>query len=103
VPLPAAPASAVEGRFHVRRRDLDPLDHVNNSVYLDYFEEALAAAGQSDLLSALPRRYTLEFVGSAGRGEGLVARTWPHGGGWSCRLAREDGSDILRARLERLG
>jgi medium-chain acyl-[acyl-carrier-protein] hydrolase len=103
VALPVAPAHAFEGRFHVRRRDLDPLDHVNNSVYLDYFEEALTAAGQAELLTALPRRYTLEFVSSAARAEALVARIWPDDGGWNCRLSRVDGSDILRARLERLG
>ena len=40
-----------ERRFHVRRRDLDPLDHVNNSVYVDYLEEALEAAGQGPLLT----------------------------------------------------
>ena len=48
------PPDAAERTFDVRRRDLDPLDHVNNSVYLDYFEEALEAAGQATLLAALP-------------------------------------------------
>jgi acyl-ACP thioesterase len=102
VRLPEAPADAEEGRFHVRRRDLDPLDHVNNSVYLDYFEEALERAGQAPLLSATPRRYEVEYVAAAGHGESLVDRVWPHDGGWAYRLCREDGTDLFRARLDPL-
>jgi acyl-CoA thioesterase FadM len=103
VALPKAPPDAVERRFYVHRRDLDPLDHVNNSVYLDYFEEALEAAGQGDLLRATPRRYLLDFASSAERDEPLVGRAWPQEGGWAYRLTREDGTDIFRARLDRLG
>jgi medium-chain acyl-[acyl-carrier-protein] hydrolase len=102
VPLPEAPSDAFESRFGVRRRDLDPLDHVNNSVYLDYFEEALDAAGQGELLGAIPRRYALDFANAAARDDRLVGRTWPHDGGWAYRLAREDGTEIFRARIERL-
>jgi acyl-CoA thioesterase FadM len=97
-----APPNAVERRFDVRRRDLDPLDHVNNSVYLDYFEEALEAAGQGDLLAATPRRYVLDFANSAERDEALVSRTWPHEDGWAYSLTRTDGSEIFRARLARI-
>jgi acyl-ACP thioesterase len=102
VALPDPPAGAVERRFHVRRRDLDPLDHVNNSVYLDYFEEALEAAGQTELLGAVPRRYVLDFANSAAHGELIAGRTWPIDGGWAYRLTREDGYDIFRARREAL-
>jgi acyl-CoA thioesterase FadM len=102
VALPEAPSDAFESRFGVRRRDLDPLDHVNNSVYLDYFEEALDAAGQRELLRAIPRRYALDFANAAARDDRLVGRTWPHDGGWAYRLAREDGTEIFRARIERL-
>jgi acyl-CoA thioesterase FadM len=98
VPLPAAPPDAVEMRFRVRRRDLDPLDHVNNSVYVDYLEETLEAAGQGRLLAATPRRYLLDFAASAARDEELVSRAWPHEGGWAYRLGREDGTDVFRAR-----
>jgi acyl-ACP thioesterase len=100
VSLPQIPEGAHEARFHVRRRDLDPLDHVNNSVYIDYLEEALERAGQADLLTALPRRYTLDFAGSAGRGDALVGRTWPADEGWLYSLRRDDGTELLRARLE---
>jgi acyl-ACP thioesterase len=102
VRLPEVPADAVDRCFHVRRRDLDPLDHVNNSVYLDYFEEALEVAGQQELLGATPRRYELEYLAAAGHGERLVDRVWPHDGCWAYRLCREDGTDLFRARLEPL-
>ena len=99
VALPAAPPDAFERRFHVRRRDLDPLDHVNNSVYVDYLEEALESAGQGPLLQATPRRYILDFAASAARDELLVDRAWSQEGGWAYRLSREDGADIFRARI----
>jgi acyl-ACP thioesterase len=102
VSLPEPPATALRRRFDVRRRDLDPLDHVNNSVYLDYFEEALEAAGQAELL-AVPHRYMLDFAASAARGETLIDSAWPRDGGWAYRLRREDGVDIFRATLEPLG
>jgi acyl-CoA thioesterase FadM len=102
VALPAAPPNAFERRFHVRRRDLDPLDHVNNSVYVDYLEEALEGAGQGELLRATPRRYVLDFAASAARGERLTGRAWPQDGGWAYRLSREDGAEVFRARVCRL-
>ncbi len=93
-----APDEATERRFTPARRDLDPMDHVNNSVYLDYFEEALEAAGQAELLESTPRRYVLEYVGAAGRGAALIGRVWQaEGGGWLYRLSREDGTELLRA------
>jgi acyl-CoA thioesterase FadM len=103
VALPEVPAEAHEARFHVRRRDLDPWDHVNNSVYIDYFEEALERAGRAELVAALPRRYTLDFAGSAGHGDALVGRAWPVEGNWFYSLARDDGTELLRARLEATG
>jgi acyl-CoA thioesterase FadM len=102
VALPASPPVAHEGRFHVRRRDLDPLDHVNNSVYVDYLEESLEAAGEGPLLQVVPRRYVLDFASSAARDELLVGRAWRHDGGWAYRLGREDCSDVFRARVDRL-
>jgi acyl-ACP thioesterase len=101
VSLPEAPAAAPTRRFDVRRRDLDPLDHVNNSVYVDYLEEALEAAGQADLLT-VPRRYGLDFAASAARGETLVDKIWRHDRGWAYRLCREDGAEVFRATLEPL-
>jgi len=102
VSLPVTPRGAFERRVSIARRDLDPLDHVNNSVYVDYLEEALAAAGADDLLVAAPRRYEVDFASSAGPGDVLVGRAWPHEGGWAYRLSRDDGTEIFRAKVARL-
>ena len=99
VGLPETPADAFRRSFHVRRRDLDPMDHVNNSVYIDYLEEGLEAAGQASVLTQYPRRYEMDFVASAGRDDALVGRTWPLEDGWAYRLSRLDGTDIFRARV----
>ena len=99
VALPATPPDAVALRFQVRRRDLDPMAHVNNSVYLDFLEEALAAAGHGELLTALPRRYEIDFVTSAERNDPLVGCTWPLDGGWGYRLTRDDGTEVFRGRV----
>jgi len=97
--LPDTPPGAVEQRFGVRRRDLDPMSHVNNSVYIDYLEEALEAAGQGAVLRACPRRYEIDFVASAERDDALVGRTWPFEDGWAYRLSRADGTEVFRARV----
>jgi len=102
VALPPAPAGAFERRFRVRRRDLDPLDHVNNGVYVDYLEDALRAAGRPELLTAVPRRYVLDFAASAAFDEELVGRTWPAGEGWAYRLSREGGVELFRATITRM-
>jgi acyl-CoA thioesterase FadM len=94
--LPEVPAGAFEQRLTVRRRDTDPMAHVNNSVYLDYMEEALEAAGGGPLLESVPRSYVIDYVSSAERNEELVGRTWRQGGGWAYRLGRTDGTEIFR-------
>jgi acyl-CoA thioesterase FadM len=99
VALPETPRGAVERRVRVARRDLDPLDHVNNSVYVDYLEEALTAAGAHRLLVATPRRYEVDFVASAQSDDVLVGRAWPHEDGWAYRLSRDDGTEIFRAKV----
>ncbi len=112
VALPPAPPTAAERTLRVRRRDLDPLDHVNNSVYIDYLEEALEAAGHGALLTAIPRRYEIDYVAAAERDNLLVGKTWPLEGGalgeggkggegatQAYRLSREDGTEIFRARV----
>ena len=99
VGLPATPPGAVALCFQVRRRDLDPMAHVNNSVYLDFLEEALEGAGYGDFLTALPRRYEIDFVASAERNDQLIGCMWPLDGGWGYRLSRDDGTEVLRGRV----
>jgi acyl-CoA thioesterase FadM len=100
--LPEAPADASRTPICVRRRDLDPLAHVNNSVYIDYLEDTLEAAGQDELLAAIPRRYEVEFLAAAARADQLEGRAWPLETGWAFRLSRDDGTELLRARVSRL-
>ena len=68
----------------VRRHELDPMGHVNNAVYLDWAEEAVAAAGGS--VDELPRRWRLEFQGAAGPTARIRTRAWPTDDGWSCLI-----------------
>jgi acyl-CoA thioesterase FadM len=94
------PASATSLPLSVRLRDIDPVRHVNNGVYLDLLDESVDAAG-ADLFGTFPRRALLEYVDAAVRGDALVARAWPSDGGWGHRLERaSDGSTLLRGRLE---
>jgi acyl-ACP thioesterase len=95
---PPAPRDAFRLAFHVRPQDLDPMGHVNNAVYLDWLEEAVASAGASDLTTSIPRRIALEYAAPAGPGEELEALAWASDAGWWVRLRRAaDGTDLLRA------
>ncbi len=98
--LPAAPPEAAVHEVAVLARDVDPMAHVNNAIYLDYMEEALAAAGAGPDLSRVPRRYRLEYVTAAELGGRLAGTIWRDGTGWAYRLNGEGTRDILRARLE---
>ncbi len=106
VALPPTPAGAATRRFAVRPHELDPMDHVNNAVYLDWFEEAILAAtgGDRTELGALPRRYRLEYAAAADQATALADSVWRDGaGGWSYRLVTDAGPDVFRATLERGG
>ncbi|HEX5591169.1 MAG TPA: acyl-ACP thioesterase domain-containing protein [Candidatus Limnocylindrales bacterium] len=95
---PEPPADAARHAIRVRPQDLDPMGHANNAVYLDWVEEAIAAAGASDLTTALGRRVSIEYAASAEGGDDLEARTWPSDRGWWVRLVRPaDGAEVLRA------
>jgi acyl-CoA thioester hydrolase len=97
---PPAPPDAVRLALHVRPQDLDPMVHVNNAVYVDWLEEAVAAAGGAEATTAVPRRVALEYAASAEAGAELEAAAWPADGGWWVRLARRsDGADVVRARV----
>jgi acyl-ACP thioesterase len=82
-----------------RHSDLDPMRHVNNAVYLDYFEEHLAAVGRRAETRRRPRRYQAEFLAAAQQGMAVGAEGWPADHGYCFRLRGPDGSDLLRARL----
>jgi acyl-CoA thioester hydrolase len=103
VALPAAPRSAAHARFRVRPQELDPMDHVNNAVYVDWLEESVLAAGAEGggaaSIERIPRRYRLEYAAAAPPGVELETETWQEGGGWAHRIAAA-GAEVLRARLE---
>jgi acyl-ACP thioesterase len=102
VPLGPTPAEASTREFAVRPHELDPMDHVNNAVYLDWFEEAiLAAAGEAaaPALDAIPRRYRLEYAAAADSGASLSDAVWLDGDDWAYRVRAADGTDAFRAIL----
>lgn len=100
VAVPATPPGAAALRLTPRLRELDPMGHANNGVYLDWLDEAVAAAGGTDAVRAIPRRYRLEYLRPAGPGMGLVSAAWHNDVGWAYRLAAEDGTELLRGRLD---
>ncbi len=104
IPLPPTPPDATHRRFAVRPHELDPMDHANNAIYLDWLEEAiLAVAEPAEARAAttdLPRRYRMEFALAVDAGAELDGAAWRDGPGWSYRLAGADGAtDRFRARV----
>ena len=83
-PSGSAQANGPPATQAVRRHEVDPMGHVNNAVYLDWAEEAVAAVGGP--VDALPRRWRLEYVGAAGRAARVRAIAWSTGTGWSCAV-----------------
>jgi acyl-ACP thioesterase len=101
VALPPPPGDAVRDRSPVRRHELDPMDHVNNGVYLDRLEDAIAGVpGGGEALDRVPRGVRLEYVAPAGAGDVLESAAWPHAGGWACVLTTASGAETLRGWLE---
>ena len=104
IPLPPTPSDAIHRRFAVRPHELDPMDHANNAIYLDWLEESLAAAadpgGMRAAMSAIPRRYRMEYALAVEAGAELDGAAWPDDAGWSYRLTGADGGpDRFRARI----
>lgn len=81
---PAPSGSGPVGVRAVRRHELDPMGHVNNAVYLDWAEEAVAAAGGP--VDERPRRWRLEFLGAAGPDSSILVRAGSAGTGWACTV-----------------
>ena len=104
IPLPPTPPDAIHREFAVRPHELDPMDHANNAVYLDWLEESiLAAADPAAALAVttdLPRRYRMEYALAAEAGTALDGAAWPDDDGWSYRLmGAGEGPDRFRARI----
>jgi len=91
------PPEAATLNVRVRPHDLDPMDHVNNAVYLDWLDEALVAGGRGAAVEDLPRRCRLEYLASAAPADDVVIRTWAEGDGWRASIARSDGLAFVRA------
>jgi acyl-CoA thioesterase FadM len=100
VRLPEPPADAARAQPTARHAEIDPMRHVNNAAYLDYFDEQLVALGMESAVVRLPRRYSAEFVRPATRGMTLSAEAWRVGGSLLYRLTDADGDELFRARLE---
>ena len=107
VPLPPTPSDAVRTETRVRPQDVDPMGHVNNAAYVDYLEEAIAAAGDpaAATIGTIPRRVRIEYVTAAAPGSMLTGSAWPVGdavdeGGWAWRLTgAEGGPEVSRGRV----
>jgi acyl-ACP thioesterase len=100
VALGEVPPDPARLTLTVRPQELDPMDHVNNAVYADWLDEAVIVAGGASSVRGVPRLVRLEYARAAEPAARLVADAWPDSGGWVCRVADADGSDLLRARLE---
>jgi acyl-ACP thioesterase len=100
VAVPPTPPNAAQLILRVRPQDLDPMGHVNNAIYLDWIEEAIASAGDPDATTTVPRRIAIEYAASAEPGDALAATTWREDDAWWVRLTRVgDGAVLARARL----
>lgn len=96
IPPPAGtPAAALT--LSVRRADLDPLDHVNNAVYVDWLTEALDAAGWRAAEEPASRTIRLEYLASAAFGNEVTIELFGAAAAWSARIRRSDGAELLRA------
>jgi acyl-CoA thioester hydrolase len=96
VTLDDPPPGAAVRQFSVRPQELDPMDHVNNAVYLDWLEESVLAAGGG--VDGIPRLYRIEYVAAAEPGAALESRAWQEAGGWAY-VVRGNGGDVFRGRL----
>jgi len=108
-PTSALPTSAAPSDFPLTAREYeaDSNQHINNCVYADWLDEALARA-TSGTRGLLPRVFALEYLRPALPGESLrvatrAARTGSRGLAAEQEIVREsDTTVVLRARSEHL-
>ncbi|MDP9482340.1 MAG: thioesterase [Chloroflexota bacterium] len=102
IPAPIGP-EPISLELGVRPQELDPMDHVNNAVYLDWAEEAIRSTGAHDgaAVDEVPRRWQLEYLAAAAPTTRVLVSAWTDPGGWSCRIVDQtNGQAFLGARLE---
>jgi acyl-ACP thioesterase len=96
---PEAGDPAARQRITVRPSDLDPLDHVNNAVYVDWLEETLETVGwrppEASGSSAVMLR--IEYLASAARGDAIEVDLFGQPDAWRARITRSDGLELVRA------
>jgi acyl-CoA thioesterase FadM len=93
------PSSRIQVR--VRPQDLDPMDHVNNAVYVDWLEEALLESGHADGARGAPRTARIEYLASAAPDDEVEIALWLDGPRWRARIARvADDGELVRAEGE---
>lgn len=96
----APPAGAFLSSFTVRPHEIDPFRHANNASYLEWMEEAIAAAGGGAALAAEPRRYRIEYLAPASLGAELQTCSWRSDGRrWQHVLASADATVLARGSL----
>jgi len=93
---------AARHRLTVRPSDLDPIDHVNNAVYVDWLEEAIEAAGWAPPTGAQgagasPGSLRIEYLASAARGDAIEVDLYGGAESWRARIGRSDGLELVRA------
>jgi acyl-CoA thioesterase FadM len=93
-PADGAPAHVLD--LTVRSSDLDPLDHVNNAVYVDWLDEALVSAGWADAI-AVQRTCRLEYLTSAAGSDRVSVELHGVAREWTARIRRADGLELVRA------
>ncbi|HJP88491.1 MAG TPA: acyl-ACP thioesterase domain-containing protein [Candidatus Limnocylindrales bacterium] len=95
VPKPVGPPVSTLD-LNVRGRDLDPLDHVNNAVYLDWLWEARDAAGAAWSISPV-RFLDIEYLASAARGGTVTVALYGSPEAWTAVIRGSSGVEFVRA------
>ncbi|HEX5450881.1 MAG TPA: acyl-ACP thioesterase domain-containing protein [Candidatus Limnocylindrales bacterium] len=85
----------------VRPRDLDPMGHVNNAIYVDWLDEALAAYTTETAAASTPaterQRWRLEYLASAEPGQEVDVAIHRAETSWTAEIRSAGGPVLLRA------